>query len=60
MTTHSIILAWRIPWTEEPGGLQSTGVAKNWTRLKRFRLTDADGYHFEHMPGFFTYGAGCD
>ena len=23
MTTHSSILAWRIPWTEEPGGLQS-------------------------------------
>ena len=23
--THSGILAWRIPWTEEPGGLQSTG-----------------------------------
>ena len=23
MTTHSNILAWRIPWTEEPGGLQS-------------------------------------
>ena len=25
MSTHSSILAWRIPWTEEPGGLQSTG-----------------------------------
>ena len=25
MATHSIIPAWRIPWTEEPGGLQSTG-----------------------------------
>ena len=25
MTTHSNILAWRIPWTEEHGGLQSTG-----------------------------------
>ena len=25
MTTHSSILAWEIPWTEEPGGLQSTG-----------------------------------
>jgi len=23
--THSSILGWRIPWTEEPGGLQSTG-----------------------------------
>ena len=26
MATHSSILAWRIPWTEEPGGLQSTGL----------------------------------
>ena len=25
MTTHSSIPAWRIPWTEEPGGLQSIG-----------------------------------
>ena len=25
MATHSGILAWRIPWTEEPGGLQSVG-----------------------------------
>ena len=30
---HSSILAWRIPWTEEPGGLQSTGM-QNQTRLK--------------------------
>ena len=26
MATHSSILAWRIPWTEEPGGLQSLGL----------------------------------
>ena len=32
MATHSSILAWRISWTEEPGGLQS-GVAKSQTRL---------------------------
>ena len=25
MTTHSSFLAWKIPWTEEPGGLQPTG-----------------------------------
>ena len=25
MATHSSTVAWRIPWTEEPGGLQSTG-----------------------------------
>ena len=28
MTTHSSILTWEIPWTEEPGGLQSTGSQK--------------------------------
>ena len=28
MTTHSSILAWRIPWTEEPSGLQSTGLQR--------------------------------
>ena len=28
MATHSSILAWKIPWTEEPGGLQSTGLQK--------------------------------
>ena len=26
--THSSVLAWRIPWTEEPGGLQSTGLQR--------------------------------
>ena len=28
MATHSNILAWRIPWMEEPGGLQSTGLQR--------------------------------
>ena len=28
MATHSSILAWRIPWTEDPGGLQSMGLQK--------------------------------
>ena len=30
MTTHFSILAWKIPWTKEPGGLQSMG----WQRLR--------------------------
>ena len=33
MATHSSILAWRVPWTEEPGGLQSKRVAKSQSRL---------------------------
>ena len=32
MATHFSILAWRIPWTEEPGGLQSVGL-QSWTQL---------------------------
>ena len=32
MATHSSILAWEIPWTEEPGGLQSSMYAKSRTR----------------------------
>ena len=35
MATHSSILAWRIPWTEEPGGLQSM-MSQSQTQLKRF------------------------
>ena len=41
MATHSSILAWRIPWTEESGRLQSTGVAKSRTRLSDFTF-----FHF--------------
>ena len=33
MATHSSILAWRTPWTEEPGQLQSNGVAKSRSQL---------------------------
>ena len=36
MATHSSILAWRIPWTEEPRGLCTVHrVTKSWTRLKQ-------------------------
>ena len=34
MATHSSILAWKILWTEEPGGLHAVhGVEKSWARL---------------------------
>ena len=33
MATHSSILAWEIPRTEEPGGLQTMGSQKSWTQL---------------------------
>ena len=39
MATHSNILAWKLPWTEEPGGLQFIHkVAKSWTWLKQFNM----------------------
>ena len=44
MATHSSILAWRIPWTEEPGGLQSMGsqrVRQDWvTNIFTFTLAN--------------------
>ena len=33
MAMHSCILAWKIPWTEEPGGLQSMELQNSWARL---------------------------
>ena len=36
MASHSSTLAWKIPWMEEPGGLQVHGVAKSQTRLSNF------------------------
>ena len=42
MATHSGILAWRILWTEEPGGLQSTGLQ----RVKLDRVTNPSSFPF--------------
>ena len=38
MPTHSTILAWRIPWTEEPGGLQSMAHHKELDTTERFHF----------------------
>ena len=35
MATRSSILAWRIPWAEEPDGLQSMGLQRIWTQLSK-------------------------
>ena len=48
MATHSSILAWKTPWTEEPGGLQST--AKSSTRLNRLSMhTPYQTLHVWHL-----------
>ena len=42
---HSSTLAWKIPWTEEPGRLQSMGVAERQTQLSDFPFT----FHFHAL-----------
>ena len=42
MATHSSILVWRIPGTEEPGGIQSRRVTKSQTRLSDGSCTQKD------------------
>ena len=44
MTTHSSTLAWKIPWMEEPGRLQSTGLLSQ-TQLSNFTFT----FHFHAL-----------
>ena len=50
MATHSSTLAWKIPWTEEPGRLQSIGVARSRTRLSHFTFT----FHFNALENEMT------
>ena len=45
MAPHSSTLAWKIPWTEEPGRLQSMGLLKSQTRLRDFTFT----FHFHAL-----------
>ena len=48
MTTHSGILAWRIPWTEEPGRLQSTGSQK--TNIYKLGVRHSTSRCFSNNP----------
>ena len=57
MATHSRTLAWKTPWTEEPGGLQSTGVTKSQTRLG-FELTCVESLAFPPFLGTLALAAG--
>ena len=45
MAPHSSTLAWKIPWTEEPGRLQSMGSLRVKTRLSNFTFT----FHFHAL-----------
>ena len=42
MATHSSILAWKIPWTEKPGGLQSPWGRKEQDTTERLTFTSTD------------------
>ena len=47
MATHSSVLAWRIPWTEGPGGLQSMGLQRvkhNWATHSFLDPTQTDKF----------------
>ena len=50
MATHSSILAWRIPWTEEPGGLQSKGSQ----RVRHDRVTNTFTFKLSFRKGSST------
>ena len=66
MVTHSRILAWRIPWTEEPSGLpplRSHRVRRKWsnlthTHIQPFLIPDllvwGSPFWFTHSPGLYT------
>ena len=48
MATHSNILAWKIPWTEEPGGLQSMELQRvehDWNNLASIGSLTSEYYH---------------
>ena len=45
MAPHSSTLAWKIPWTDEPGRLQSIRIARSWIRLSNFTFT----FHFHAL-----------
>ena len=52
--THPSILAWRIPWTEEPGGLQSIGsprVGHDWSDFSRMHTQQRTGTHWVGAGG---------
>ena len=58
MATHSSILSWRIPWTEEPGGLQSL-ARHSQTGLKELSMhtykLDKDRFRLSILLGISTF-----
>ena len=46
LALHSSILAWSIPWTEDPGGLQTMGLQKSQTQLKQLSTHTHANIHY--------------
>ena len=58
MAIHSSILAWRIPWSEEPGGLQSLGsqrVGHDWAGVGWWKNQAISFSFFQYFVYLFTY-----
>ena len=53
MAPHSSVLAWRIPWREEPGGLQSMGLER--VRHPHYRLGSGGKVGIQHQGGHRSY-----
>ena len=58
MATHSSILAWKIPWTDEPGRLQSTGSQKSWNTSERQNNHHSRVWVCNTESGSWTKGRG--
>ena len=57
MVTHSSILPWKVPWTREPGGLQSMGLGKSWTQLSDQTTTQL---HYKVIITYHKYIYSCN
>ena len=63
MATHSSTLAWKIPWTEEPGGLQSKGLQRvrhNWATSLSLSLGFEIPDHSFALPCVFSTGGSAE
>ena len=61
MATHSNILAWKIPWTEEPGGLQSMR-SQSWTQLRQLSMHPSianAGHYFQRTGSPLEFRLSC-
>ena len=62
LATHSSTLAWKIPWNEEPGRLQSMGsqrVGHNWATSLHFKWTAVSLYLFEILISIILLTPSC-